>query len=263
MRGPVSVPERKHTVSPLLILCVTICHRCGHSMKQRCVQQPPVSVAGGRDRHAPEIVVPHLVGSFPNGVKIRITHLCVKIGPGSLHTLGRESYLGNKRLGRRGKHTQRKRVISLTSRHRPRKLRMKIYLLISGPSSRIAVAAHGRVTYLLHMSLHRPVPADAVSQIYLHISRVTFVKTIAVYTDMSSGRELYIHSGLLKPHCIIARTGALVFVRKPHLPNRRITCRHKQNITEVTYAGAAEMCVAESEHCRIGIMIARTPVPTC
>ncbi len=119
MRGPVSIPERKHAVSLLLIFCVTICHRCGHRMKQRRVQQPPVSIAGGRDCHAPEIIIPLLVGTLHNCVKISITNLCVKIGPGSLHTPGRKSHLGNKRLGRRGKHTQRKRVISLTSRHRP------------------------------------------------------------------------------------------------------------------------------------------------
>ena len=107
------------------------------------------------------------------------------------------------------------------------------------------------------------IPSDALEEVehqlgFLYIGS----KGVTMESSTLGGCKLHPHIGLLQLHGIIARTHILVGMMEHHLFLLGIGNRQEGYIAQLANTRTTEVLMSEAYQHRIGLMIARAPVPT-
>ena len=263
--------------------------RGDHRVVERRVEDPPGRLVRGRDAHLRELLVPRRIGCRGHGFEVPAGEFCREVRLRTLDAHGREGHLHQQlfALRRVEIHTgitgvdqghlgidQLTRLQVANRFGRFRELGREVDLLVFGPARRVAPAPDAcAVLREAESRLGGLVPAAAVFEVEDHGSLLRGGEGVAVESDARRGGHLGLDAVAGQGHRVVARTHDLLravgigpHARRGVLLHSAGTGHlaydgHDRDVEQVADARSGEMRVREADHCGIGDVVARAPVP--
>ena len=124
------------------------------------------------------------------------------------------------------------------------------------------MACQGGRCNLIYVVILGCVPSYALLQVEHQLCLLCICpESIALESGTLGGCKLYPHVGLLQFYGVIARAHILVGMTEEDFFLVSICHRQECHVAQVADTGAAEVLMAESDEHRVGVVIARAPVP--
>ena len=275
MGGAIGVPERQggvvsevalvHLAVGTAILAIDVVEHRGsrHRVIHGGIENAAHMVVIGLDADFPQFVVPGLAGSLGGGGEVPARQLRLHVQLRILHAHGRQCHLHQQRLGSILDDEHGRGVaVNLLKLHRLRELGHEEVFLSASPAHRVAVAADHGLALLLHLALADVIPADALSEVEQQQSFLLVgTERVAMHAHALRGCQLHEHVRLAQLHGIIAWRDALRGVRERHQSLFLRRDGQQRHVAQVADACAAEVLMAEADEHRVGVVVARAPVP--